>query len=179
VRAAPAARVEAAYRAAAAQLDGAGMPGLERGLLPLALLSLRLRDAPFGGADAAGGAAAGAATAGDRALDAPAAAGLTGDWGPYAPWVRPLMLLAEGRREAAETLRAAPQPPPDLLAEAMWALLARAAIALGDREAMARAKAALAPAAAELAGGASGLLSFGSVAAHLDALDAALAQHAP
>ncbi|NEB14582.1 hypothetical protein G3I32_38125, partial [Streptomyces coelicoflavus] len=33
---------EAAYRSAAARLDGAGMPGLERGLLPLALLGLRL-----------------------------------------------------------------------------------------------------------------------------------------
>lgn len=35
-------RAEPAYRAAAALLDGSGMPGLETGLLPLALLSLRL-----------------------------------------------------------------------------------------------------------------------------------------
>ncbi|HUR07020.1 MAG TPA: BTAD domain-containing putative transcriptional regulator, partial [Nonomuraea sp.] len=34
---------EAAYRDAAARLDGAGMPGLRAGLLPLALLCLRLR----------------------------------------------------------------------------------------------------------------------------------------
>ncbi|MGW2261017.1 BTAD domain-containing putative transcriptional regulator [Streptomyces sp. NPDC001780] len=35
----------AAYRAADARLDGAGMPGLRQGLLPLALLSLRLPSA--------------------------------------------------------------------------------------------------------------------------------------
>ncbi|MGS2588601.1 BTAD domain-containing putative transcriptional regulator [Streptomyces hebeiensis] len=39
------ARAEAAYRAADARLDGAGMPGLRQGLLPLALLSLRLPSA--------------------------------------------------------------------------------------------------------------------------------------
>ncbi|MCW2948823.1 MAG: transcriptional regulator, family, partial [Actinoallomurus sp.] len=42
---APAAEVEAAYRDAAARLDGAGMPGLRCGVLPLALLCLRLRHA--------------------------------------------------------------------------------------------------------------------------------------
>lgn len=163
----PAARAEAAYRAAADRLDGAGMPGLQRGLLPLALLSVRLRDG---------------AAIGDRASArvVAASAGDDPDWGPYAPWVRPLLLLSDARREeAAEALRAAPDPPPDLLAEGMWALLGRAALALGDRDVMTRARAALAPAAAELAGAAGGLLSFGPVAAHLDALDAALAAEAP
>ncbi|MEK8226097.1 hypothetical protein NKG05_08460 [Oerskovia sp. M15] len=40
----PADSAEAAYRDAARLLDGAGMPGLEEGLLPLALLGLRVQD---------------------------------------------------------------------------------------------------------------------------------------
>ena len=135
---------EAAYRAAAARLDGAGMPGLERGLLPLTLLCLH-PDAP-GDADA--------------------------DWGPYGPWVRPLVLLAAGRdREAAAALRRVPDPPRDLLFEALWCLIARAAIAVGDREMMARAHAELAPAAEELAGAGSGLLTLGPVARYLADLE--------
>ncbi|NED50303.1 hypothetical protein G3I24_05205, partial [Micromonospora aurantiaca] len=50
----------------------------------------------------------------------------------------------------------------------------RAAVALGDRDAMLRARSALAPAVGELAGAGSGLLTAGPVAAHLDRLDAAL-----
>ncbi|GAA0959968.1 AfsR/SARP family transcriptional regulator [Actinocorallia libanotica] len=132
---------EAAYRAAAASLDSAGMPGLSDGLLPLALLCLRLRhDRPPG----------------PEAADA---------YGPYEPWVRPLLLLAaEHRAEAAEALGAAPDPPHDLLAEAMWALLARAALELRDEASLRRAQAALLPAAGELAGAASGLVSLGPVA---------------
>ncbi|MDW5596908.1 SARP family transcriptional regulator, partial [Conexibacter stalactiti] len=150
---APTAAVEAAYRAAAARLDGAGMPGLERGLLPLALLSLRLRDG------------------------APAPTDPQLDWGPYEPWTGPLVLLAQGREEeAAEALRAAPEPPRDLLSEALWCLVARAAIAVGDRATMTRAQERLAPAAGELAGAGSGLLTLGPVARQLDALAAALAR---
>ncbi|MEO3811146.1 BTAD domain-containing putative transcriptional regulator [Sphaerisporangium sp. B11E5] len=149
-----AAQEEAACRAAAARLDGAGMPGLERGLLPLALLSVRLRR------DRAGHGAAPAEDAG---------------WGPYEPWARPLVLLARGRpRDAAAALRAVPDPPRDLLFEAMWCLTARAAIAVGDRETAERARAELAPAAGELAGAGSGLLSLGPVAGYLDDLTAAL-----
>ncbi|MQY03433.1 AfsR/SARP family transcriptional regulator [Actinomadura macrotermitis] len=128
---------EDAYRAAAAHLDGAGMPGLQEGLLPLALLSLGIIEP-------------------------------NADWGPYAPWVRPLLLLTENRpEEAAAALRETPAPPRDLMLEAMWALTAKAAIALDDREAMNRARTALAPAAGELAGAGSGLLTFGPVSDYL------------
>ncbi|WP_031162159.1 BTAD domain-containing putative transcriptional regulator [Streptosporangium roseum] len=148
---APAAEVEAAYRDAAARLDGAGMPGLRCGLLPLALLCLRLRHAR------------------------PAQADEHTDWGPYEPWARPLVLLAQERRgEAAAALRRVPDPPRDLLFEALWCLAARAALAVGDRETMERAHTELAPAAAELAGAGSGLLTLGPVSEHLGDLAAAL-----
>ncbi|MFJ9030327.1 BTAD domain-containing putative transcriptional regulator [Streptomyces sp. NPDC102274] len=144
---APTAEVEAAYRDAAARLDGAGMPGLERGLLPLALLCLRARHGR------------------------PAPTDEHIDWGPYEPWARPLVLLAQDRRDAAVTaLRESQDPPPDLLFEALWCLTARAAVALGDRETMRRAHRELTPAAAELAGAGSGLLSLGPVARYLDEL---------
>ncbi|MFD1541344.1 SARP family transcriptional regulator, partial [Nonomuraea guangzhouensis] len=142
---------EAAYRAAAARLEGAGMPGLQAGLLPLALLCLRLRHAR------------------------PAQTDEGIDWGPYEPWARPLVLLAQDRPgEAAAALRLVPEPPRDLLYEALWCLAARAAIAVGDRETMERAHAELLPAAAELAGAGSGLLTLGPVSGHLDDLTTAL-----
>ncbi|GEB54340.1 BTAD domain-containing putative transcriptional regulator [Streptomyces cacaoi] len=145
---------EAAYRDAAALLEDAGMPGLRHGLLPLALLCVRVRRSP-------------PAPAGRAAEDT--------DWGPYAPWARPLVLLAEDRRdEAAAALRRAPDPPHDLLAEALWALTGHAAVALGDRETMRRVYRALAPAAGELAGAGSGLLTVGPVTDHLTALATAL-----
>ncbi|MGW5470933.1 BTAD domain-containing putative transcriptional regulator [Streptomyces chartreusis] len=142
---APATEVEAAYRDAAALLGGAGMPGLAHGLLPLALLCLRLR----------------------RTL--PLDFDDHTDWGPYTPWARPLLLLDRGRRsEAAEALHTTPEPPRDLLQEALWCLTAQAAVALGDRRTMGRAHAALAPAANELAGAGSGLLTLGPVAGYLE-----------
>ncbi len=148
---APVPDLEAAYRDAATLLTDAGMPGLAQGLPPLALLCLRLRHAVPLGFD-------------DRT-----------DWGPYGPWVRPLLLIEEGRRtEAVRALRATPEPPRDLLQEALWCLTARAALALDDRETMQRARAALTPAAHELAGAGSGLLTLGPVAAHLDDLEAAI-----
>ncbi|MER5942318.1 BTAD domain-containing putative transcriptional regulator [Streptomyces sp. NPDC001928] len=142
---APVAEVEAAYRDAAALLNGAGMPGLAHGLLPLALLCLRVRhDLPLDFDDDT-------------------------DWGPYAPWAHPLLLLGQGRRaEAADALHATPEPPRDLLQEALWCLTARAAVALGDRRIMARSHAALVPAAHELAGAGSGLLTLGPVAGYLE-----------
>jgi hypothetical protein len=117
------------------------MPGMAEGLLPLALLSLR--GTPHG---------------------------LTG-WGPYEPWVRPLVLLADGRRdEARAAVRTLPESPHDLLREARLCLAARAALAVDDRETMARLHAELQLAATELAGAASGVLSFGPVADYLRAL---------
>ncbi|MYS83622.1 hypothetical protein [Embleya scabrispora] len=84
---------------------------------------------------------------------------------PDAPWIRPLELLALGRRdEAARALRRLPESPRDLLLEARLCLAARAA--LDDRPAMARIHADLLPASAELAGAGSGLLTLGPVARH-------------
>ncbi|MFJ9899239.1 BTAD domain-containing putative transcriptional regulator [Streptomyces sp. NPDC091280] len=139
--------VAAACRDAARPLAGAGMPGLERGLLPLALLCLRVRHGR------------------------PAQTDDSVDWGPYEPWARPLVSLAHGRpNDARAALRSLPEPPRDLLFEALWCLAARAALAVGDRATMERARSELAPAAAELAGAGSGLLTLGPVARYLDEL---------
>ncbi|BCJ33453.1 SARP family transcriptional regulator [Actinocatenispora thailandica] len=140
-----------AYRQAAALLDGAGMPGMRHGLLPLALLSVR------------------------RSNGIPAPTGEL-DWGPYRPWVRPLTLLAAGRTGAAgAALRAVPEPRHDHLAEALWCLVGDAAVQLGDRTVMGGARDALRPAAGELAGAGSGVLTLGPVSDHLSRLSAALA----
>lgn len=141
----------AAYRAAAARLDGAGMPGLERGLLPLALLGLRL--------------------AHGRAAEVDPGA----DWGPYRPWAEPFALLADGRTaEARAALAALAEPPPDLLYEALCCAEAALALRLGDRAALERVHARLLPASGELAGAGSGLLSFGPVDDWLAAIRRAL-----
>ncbi|MFI0486504.1 BTAD domain-containing putative transcriptional regulator [Actinomadura sp. 9N215] len=145
------AEVDAAYQDAVARLDGAGMPGLESGLPALSRLCLRVRQG------------------------LPAQTDARTDWGPYEPWVRPLVSLARGRRsEALATLRRVPQPPRDLLFEAMWCLIARAAIAVDDRELMRRAHSELVPAAGELAGASSGLITLGPVSGYLDDLSTAL-----
>ena len=107
------------YRAAAALLDGAGMPGLSEGLLPLALAAHAVRhDEPIPEAD----------------------------YGPHAPWVH-----------------GSPDPPPGVLFEAYWAFTAHNT---RDPELLARARAALAPAAGEHAAG-SGLLTLGPIAGYL------------
>ncbi|MFJ8937720.1 BTAD domain-containing putative transcriptional regulator [Streptomyces sp. NPDC102365] len=138
------AEAETAYRAAATRLEGAGMPGLERGLLPLALLCLRLTH------------------------DLPTDPDPRPDYGPYRPWAEPFTLLAAGRRTAARTaLRALPEPPHDLLYEACCALEAEAARRLGDHDALERARDRLRPAAAELAGAGSGVLTLGPVGRYL------------
>ncbi|MEU2167420.1 BTAD domain-containing putative transcriptional regulator [Micromonospora chersina] len=148
------AEAEAAYRAAAVRLDAGQMPGMAGGLLPFALLCLRL-------------------STGDD--PAPALVDATAT-GPYAPWVRPLALIAAGRRDgAAAALRSLPESPHDLLREARLCVAARAALALDDRPTMARLHAALLPAADELAGAGSGVLTAGPVAGHLADLAAALA----
>ncbi|NSL43797.1 SARP family transcriptional regulator, partial [Streptomyces sp. 8P21H-1] len=146
------ARAETAYRTAAARLDGAGMPGLERGLLPLALLCLRLTH--------------GLPPVQTSGQDPDQGSGT--DWGPYRPWSEPFTLLAAGRgTEARAALRALPEPPHDLLYEACCALEAEAAHRLGDRTALERARTRLRPAAAELAGAGSGLLTLGPVERYL------------
>ena len=102
------------------------MPGLERGLIPLALLTLNVHE---------------------------------GDFGPYEPWARPHVLLARGDRgRAAAAVRAVPDPPADLLMEALWGLTAIAAAAVGDDRVRERAAAHLAPAAGEVLGAGSGVL---------------------
>ncbi|GAA3805903.1 BTAD domain-containing putative transcriptional regulator [Sphaerisporangium flaviroseum] len=144
---------EAAYRDAAAQLANAGMPGVERGLLPLALLCLQVWHGH------------------------PVRLDDDTDWGPYTPWVRPLVLLTRDRpADAAAALRQTPDPPRDLLFEALWCLTAQAAIALDDRTTMERARTELTPAANELAGAGSGMLTIGPVSHHLDHLAAALSR---
>ncbi|MFJ6688590.1 BTAD domain-containing putative transcriptional regulator [Streptomyces sp. NPDC091294] len=144
-------RAEAAYRSAAGRLDGAGMPGLERGLLPLALLGLRL------------------------AHGRPAQVDPRADWGPYRPWAEPFALLAEGREtDARNALRALPEPPPDLLYEALCCAEAALALVLGDRPALRRTYDRLLPASGELAGAGSGLLTFGPVDGWLQAIRRAL-----
>lgn len=148
------AEAEAAYRAAAVRLDAGQMPGMAGGLLPFALLCLRL-------------------STGDDLAPALGDAAATG---PYAPWVRPLALLAAGSRgEAAAALRSLPESPHDLLREARLCVAARAALVLDDRPTMARLHAALRPAADELAGAGSGVLTAGPVAGYLADLAAALA----
>ncbi|MGQ5259757.1 BTAD domain-containing putative transcriptional regulator [Micromonospora sp. ZYX-F-536] len=148
-----------AYRAAAVRLPADAMPGLTRGLLPLALLGLRLAEG----------------VGGDRPIPGLGGADWAGmDWGPHEPWVRPLLLLVDGDRDAAgAALRTLPVGPHDLLREARLCLTARAALALGDRATMENLAVELRPAAAELAAG-SGVLTLGPVAGHLADLAAAL-----
>ncbi|MEV1287382.1 hypothetical protein [Micromonospora sp. NPDC049679] len=50
--------------------------------------------------------------------------------------MRPLILLSAGRADAAAVLRALPESPQDLLREARVCLIARAALAVGDRATM-------------------------------------------
>ncbi len=142
---------EAAFRDAAARLGGVGMHGLEDGLLPMTLLCLRvLHGQPAQTRDLSG-------------------------WGPHEPWATPLVLLARGdRAEAAARLRHMPDPPPGLLFEAQWSLVAQAAIGVGDRTMMERARTMLLPAAGEWAGAGSGLLTTGPVSRHLGDLTTAL-----
>ena len=136
---------EQGYRQAATLLDQCGMPGVERGLLPLARLCLRVW----------------------RREPADFPAGM--DWGPYHAWARPWLLLARDGAgpPARQALRSCPPPPPGLLAEALWCLTARAAVALDDPARAAAAREALRPAAAEIAGAASAMLTAGPVSDYL------------
>ncbi|MDX6314239.1 MAG: hypothetical protein QOF44_3703, partial [Streptomyces sp.] len=152
-------QAETVYRTAAARLDGAGMPGLERGLLPLALLCLRLAHKP-------------PSDVGPTDID------LGTDWGPFRPWVEPFALVAAGRHaEARAALRALPEPPRDLLYEACCCLEAAVALETGDRVVLERVHSRLLPAADELAGAGSGLVTVGPVERYL--ADIATALRAP
>ena len=124
------------------------MPGVARGLLPMALLCLRVwRHEP-------------ASFPGDT------------DWGPYHAWAHPWLLLARDQAaEAKEALKRCPAPPPGVLAEALWSLIARAALALDDRTRAAAAHDALLPARGEIAGAASGMLTAGPVSDYLTELE--------
>jgi hypothetical protein len=126
---------------------------MEEGILPLALLCLSAPDAePTGVNDA--------------------------DWGPYDSWARPLVLLTQGNRDQALTAaRTIPDSPRDLLFEARTCLHAMIAIQAGDRPTMERLYTQLLPAAGELAGAGSGLLTLGPTAHHLGHLSTALGRH--
>lgn len=144
---AEAAHCEKLYEAAAVNLSGSGMPGLEDGILPLAILALRVwRGLP--------------------AIFDPAT-----QWGPYEPWARPHLLIAQGQtNEATKAVKTLPDPPKELLSEALWCLAAAAATAVGDSRVKERARAALLPAAAEIAGAGSGMLTAGPVSHYLATL---------
>ncbi|MET8032426.1 BTAD domain-containing putative transcriptional regulator [Streptomyces sp. NPDC005345] len=97
------------------------------------------------------------------------------DHGPYEPWVRPLLLAGESESEQARrALDSVTRPPHDLLQEALWCLLARAASAVGHDGVLRRSRDELARAAGEYAGAGSGLISFGPVERHLRAAESAL-----
>ncbi|MGV9306186.1 BTAD domain-containing putative transcriptional regulator [Nonomuraea sp. NPDC003727] len=151
------AQAEAAYRVAATRLEGAGMPGVEQGLLPLALLCLRLVD-------------------GTRsALEAAEQGDLETDWGPYRPWAEPFALLRGGHRaDARAALRALPEPPADLMYEALCCLQGAVALEVGDQVVLAQARTRLLPAAGQLAGAGSGMITLGPVDRWLAAFTAAL-----
>ena len=136
---------EEQLRTAARLRQDSGMPGVTDGLLPLALACRQVwRGEPV----------------------TPA-----GPAGPYAPWLEPHSRLAAGE---AVVLDGLPDPPPGLLMEALWVLAGSAALAVGDADVLARAREALAPAAGQLAGAGSGMLTAGPVTDHLTAWGRAL-----
>ncbi|MFT2816218.1 BTAD domain-containing putative transcriptional regulator [Leifsonia sp. A12D58] len=93
-----------------------------------------------------------------------------GDFGPYEPWTRPLLLARSGHDdEASAALDTIPEPPSDLMLEATWVLVAHAALETGHLSAARRALAALAPAIAERAAG-SAVVDLGPVAPVVSAL---------
>ncbi|MBP3037569.1 winged helix-turn-helix domain-containing protein [Arthrobacter sp. zg-ZUI100] len=93
-----------------------------------------------------------------------------GGFGPYEPWVRPLLLARTDRlAEARSALDTVPEPPRDLLLEVSWFLIGLAAIESGNRQMARRAHAALLPAACERAAG-SGAVDLGPVRPLLDDL---------
>ncbi|MGW1155217.1 BTAD domain-containing putative transcriptional regulator [Streptomyces rubiginosohelvolus] len=142
------------YARVLTETAGCGMPGLTRGAAALVALVPVMR----GGALPRPGDFDG--------LDA----------GPYQLWLDPLLLAASGDSEQArQALDRVPRPPHDLLQEALWCVLARAAAAVGHLPVLRRARKELAAAETEFAGASSGLVSFGPVRQHLTAADMAIA----
>jgi DNA-binding SARP family transcriptional activator len=121
---------EAGYRA----LDLSGMPGVEAGFLPLALLSMGLPPDP------------------------------SLEWGPYRPWAQPLLHLGRGDVAAARRAAAdLPTPRADHYYEVLWGITAHIAALLDDRSLAVRARAALEPARGEIIGGTTAMMTFGPV----------------
>ncbi|MFW0776064.1 hypothetical protein ACLRGI_23230 [Paenarthrobacter nitroguajacolicus] len=89
--------------------------------------------------------------------------------------MRPLLMVRAGaREEAAEALRRLPDPPKDLLLEAIWCIMAQASCELGEPSMISKALAALEPARGERAAG-SGVVDLGDVDHYLRMLEAASA----
>lgn len=132
--------------------SGTEMPGFAEGIAALARLAAALRA--------------------DEVLS-------DGDFGPYEPWVRPLLFTRaehrrhEHRRDAAALLDTMPSPPHDLLLEVLWTLVGRAALDIAHAPVIRRAHDALRPAATEWAAG-SAVVDLGPVSAILAELAASL-----
>ncbi|MEZ0491487.1 BTAD domain-containing putative transcriptional regulator [Kineococcus sp. TBRC 1896] len=137
--------VLAGYRRQVEATRGQGMPGLEEGLLEVAVAAAHLQHG--------------------RAVPGACAAG------PFAAWTGPLALLGSGDREAARTaLRAAGEPPPGHFADLFRCFLAAAAAELRDDVVSARLLPRLEPVADEFAGAGSGMVTAGPVAGFVDRL---------
>ncbi|SCF48731.1 hypothetical protein GA0115257_120823, partial [Streptomyces sp. LcepLS] len=96
------------YEEAVALLPGCGMPGFATGLPALARLTVAVRQGEQPSSD--------------------------GDFGPYEPWVRPLLGAyggADERDAAREALARVPQPPGDHLTGVLRGVAAEAARVLG------------------------------------------------
>ena len=130
------------------------MPGFARGIVALSRLTRALRTGEDLGH-----------ALGDVPADPADGCGPSDAFGPYVPWVRPLLLARGGHRdEARRALGAVPEPPRDLLLEVAWGLLAVTAHELDDTAVAARAAVALGPARDERAAG-SGAIDLGPVRA--------------
>ncbi|GAA4587301.1 DNA-binding SARP family transcriptional activator [Actinoplanes octamycinicus] len=149
----------AGYAALREDLDGAGYPAVERAYRALGE-RLDAAGMPGVGDGLVALALLGARLRRGREL------GAFEGFGSYATWVLPLW--------DHRALRDLPDPPPGLLAEALWWLLGKAAVTSGDRPMMRRARTALGPAAGEVAGAGTGMIAIGTVGEQLANLDQAL-----